>query len=657
MNEWGRDDRAGYWPRRGPQATIGAILIALAVTVGAVMLQPRTPLQQYYLTAYIGSAIGARIHILPPMKYTLIRVTGKGAGKLALDSDVEPAGTEFTLSAEARAARFTGLDISRQRRDAASVHDLLETWIYGHSLGGLLLWPSLLGCIVLAGALVVAIPADKQRARDRRQGRRLKGPELVNPEQFTKLVRGDGIVLPQTRAGWLGIGRDRDAPPVILPRAADTNHILITGGTGSGKTVLIDEILEQADRNGETCVVYDPGGHFIKKFWRHERGDVHLNPSHVGCPYWPIGAEVQNETEALGIATALFPSRPHESNPFFTDSARAIVAHLLEYRPSVYELVGYLSNRHHLVKLLEARPGTIDNATLQDIMEEDAPAQKSGVMAALNLAAQSLKLCPRDQEFGVWSAYSWAQQRRGWVFLTNTSTTRARLVQLQSLWLDMIIMRLMEGHLGSHPVKIIADELPTLNRLPAMPTVLFEGRKSNISVVLGFQGDKQLEARYGPEYETMIAMCSTQIILKQNDGRAAKRASESIGEQEVDRLVESHQDGVFRAKSSSFSLQRQREPLVMASELSGLKNLRGYLKYGNLVTRLRFRYRERPDRCEGIIPKPALPAREVPDLTAAAPKIGPNPKPKKGGGRARFTTASQKQQPVLDISDPVHEEV
>jgi Type IV secretion-system coupling protein DNA-binding domain len=186
-------------------------------------------------------------------------------------------------------------------------------------------------------------------------------------------------------------------------------------------------------------------------------------------------------------------------------------------------------------------------------------------------------------------------------------------------------MRLMEGHLGSHPVKLIVDELPTLNRLPAIPTALFEARKANISVVLGFQGDKQLESRYGAEYETMIASCHTAITLKQNDGRAAKRASESIGEQEIDRLVESRQDGLFARKTTSFALTRQREPLVIASELSGLKNLRGFLKYGNLVTRLRFGYTARPDRCVGIVPKPPAPPRLVPDLTDDQGQSRPDP--------------------------------
>ena len=49
------------------------------------------------------------------------------------------------------------------------------------------------GVVMFLVGLVMAIPKDPQRARARRHGRRLKGPELVSAPQFNRRTRADGI--------------------------------------------------------------------------------------------------------------------------------------------------------------------------------------------------------------------------------------------------------------------------------------------------------------------------------------------------------------------------------------------------------------------------------------------------------------------------------
>jgi hypothetical protein len=50
------------------------------------------------------------------------------------------------------------------------------------------------------------------------------------------------------------------------------------------------------------------------------------------------------------------------------------------------------------------------------------------------------------------------------------------------------------------------------------------------------------------------------------------------------------------------------EPLVMDSEITGLHNLRGFLKVGNLVVRLAIPYIKPSRRAEDFVPRPQ-PAR------------------------------------------------
>ncbi len=170
------------------------------------------------------------------------------------------------------------------------------------------------------------------------------------------------------------------------------------------------------------------------------------------------------------------------------------------------------------------------------------------MLASLNMVADTLKLLPRESETTRrWSAASWARDRRGWLFLTSTPETRTRLVPLTSLWLDMLVLRLMNrGQPGHRPVWFVLDELASLQRLPQLHTAVTENRKSNNPVVLGFQGRSQLETRYGHDAEAMLSQPATKIFLRTSEPHAAKWISDTIGEVEIERMRESRSKGQVR---------------------------------------------------------------------------------------------------------------
>jgi hypothetical protein len=136
------------------------------------------------------------------------------------------------------------------------------------------------------------------------------------------------------------------------------------------------------------------------------------------------------------------------------------------------------------------------------------------------------------------------------------------------------------------PVWFVIDELASLQRLPQLHTAITENRKSQNPVILGFQGRSQMQARYGEDAEAMLSQPATKIFLRTTEPRAAKWVSEAIGEIEIERLRETHYEGSRAGRN--FSLDRQTEPLVLPSEVSGLDDLRGFLKYGNHVARFSF---------------------------------------------------------------------
>ena len=202
------------------------------------------------------------------------------------------------------------------------------------------------------------------------------------------------------------------------------------------------------------------------------------------------------------------------------------------------------------------------------------------------MVADALHLLPLEhQARGRWSAAAWADTRQGWLFLTCAPGTRERLRPLFSLWLDTLILRLMDPPTPSpRRVWFVLDELQSLQRLPQLHTAVTENRKFGNPLVLGFQGRSDLEDLYGRQAETMLAQPATKIFLRTNEAHGAQWVADTIGNIEVERLTESRSKG--RGRDQSYGLERRVEPLVMASEMTGLPTCHAYFKQGNLVVRL-----------------------------------------------------------------------
>jgi type IV secretory pathway TraG/TraD family ATPase VirD4 len=576
---WGRLETAGQWPHPRPVWTLAMLVIALisAAAIQAYDCTIRwTPLQRWYVSAYLRSGLIAGLGFTGVGQYRLLHVLEGTHDRLALDDEVAPApavaGMPFRLTDAAIRTGDRALVWHDVRARHQSIHAFLRHWVYRDQLvSDLVRFAAWSAFLVFAAGTVIAIPMDLARARARRHGRRLKGPELVSVSHFNRRFRADGVGFRQARARgqtcWLRI-----------PRAIESSHVLIMGDSGTGKSVLIRQLLEQIQARGESAIVYDPALEYTGQFYAPDRGDVILNPLDARSPFWSPGDEWRHAAETLTLATSLFPDRHHE-NTFFTEGPRRIFAYLLTLRPTPEELAFWLCHEDELDRRVR---GTAYAA----MIDRQAPAQRSGVLASLNMVADTLQLLPPERDTTRrWSAAAWATSRTGWLFLTSTPETRPRLVPLISLWLDTLVLRLM--HQGQpHPRRtwFILDELASLQRLPQLHTAITENRKSNNPVVLGFQGRSQLETRYGHDAEAMLSQPATKIFLRTSEPRAAQWIADAIGNIEIERLRESRSHG--RGGQQTYGLERQVEPLVMASEISGLPALRGYLKVGNLVVQL-----------------------------------------------------------------------
>ncbi len=596
--QWGRKETI-IFPPHSPIYTYGAIFFSLILTCIFVYLRfgyGQTPLQQFYTPIYAKSAAGGALN--KKNKYQLLSVgDGVKVARLATEADVQegmtaaPNGKHIPLALSHQAGS-QGLRVlyggPEQTFLDAPFHAYLRTAIFGgDQLRSIYTLPVLFGFLSLLAQLPFAIRKNIRRRKELKYGRRLKGPVLLTPKEFNRTVNGDGIGFVTTEAKQM----------MRIPLQAEAQHIELMGDTGAGKTTLIMQVLRQIQSRGHSAIVYDPACEFIRRFYDPKRGDLVLNPLDERCPYWGPSEELRRKAEAKAIAASLYQPTSDKKGEFFTETPQKIFAHLLTFGPNPQQLVAWLSNPAEIDQ-------RVQGTEMAAMIAKGAQQQRNGVLASLGLVADSLRMLPTKEQAKnkTWSATEWAVERKGWIFITSSATEREALRPLHSLWIDLLVMRLLTAPQENQtPVWFVLDELASLQRLPQLHTAITENRKSKNPLVLGFQGKAQLEVIYGHLAEVMLSQPATKIFLKTTEPKAAEWVSNAIGKIEIERMKETHFDGSRSGKN--FTVDRQVEPLVMDSEISGLENRHAFLKLGNNVVRFHFEYMDIQQTTPGFVPR------------------------------------------------------
>jgi len=639
MAEWGRKEYSKAWPSRRPVWTWTAIFVSLLFFAGMLTLeyeQSWTAAERLYLSDYMKSGARGKASATAASKYTLLEaVVGKGQ-RLVMGDEIEQVPSldgrpGYRLTDEGVKDGIVRLTWVPGTFNDRGLHRVMSEAVYaGHESWDFYQKPVYLSLAFFVLALFVAVPKDRARRMLYKHGRRLRGPELVTTAEFneklgkSKALRvhlPDGVSFINEEIGWWDKTFHKNLSRwARVPRDREAMHFLIVGDSGTGKSAAIRQLLSQIWERGESAIVYDPAMEYLPQFYNEARGDVILNPMDARCPFWSPGDEVPHEAEALTLAASLFPDQGRE-NRFFVEAPRKIFAHLLNLKPTPQELTYWMSNAEEIDKRVE---GT----ELAAMIDKGAANQRSGVLGSLNMVADAFKLLPKESETKRrWNTVEWAKERKGWVFLTSKATMRERMRPLVSLWLDLLVLRLMNEESSKRKTWFVLDELASLQRLPQLTTAVTENRKSNNPMVLGFQGKAQVEALYGHVAEAMLSQPATKIFLKTSEPHASEWISKAIGEVEIERFRETRTHGQFPVgrKSESEARDITREPLVMASEVAGLDPLHGYLKHGNLVLRMRFPYLELQGHAEKYIERKVTTAAPSPIVATPAPVAAPQP--------------------------------
>ena len=610
--EWGRNKYAGVWPNRHAAWTWSALFLALVSMVAICAYRYTktwTPLQRFYLKTYIRSGLRSVTSFAKSDRYQMLTVVMKKGSHLAAEGEVTEAKTasgETTLALTDDAVKIGDLRLELQHVEINSgkLHELLGHSFYQDQTIMDFLRPALWGgLVVFFVCLAVAIPKDAARARERREGRRLKGPELVTPRVFNRRNRSNGVGFELTEKTFLqklfGI-----VPRVSLPLAIEPNHILIMGDTGTGKSALIRRILQQIEERGETAIVYDPALDYTPEFYTTRARRRHSQSAQTQrMPYWSPGDELRHEAEALTFATSLVP-RPPQREPILrrgtTENLRAPADLSADARAA--GLVDVPRRRD--------RPASERHAVRGDDRPAGAAAAKRRAGLAQHGCRRSETACRRKRRrSGRWSARGMVEAPHGLaVPHEHAGDARSGSCRSRVCGSTRLVLRLMNQ--GQHESASRCGSFWTnspacsgcrscIRRSPrtANRTIRWCSASKDAASSRRATGMKPRRCCRSPPRRSSCARASR---TRRNGSRTPSANRDRADAREpFERAVRQAQQN-----TKSYNLERQVEPLVMASEISGLENLHGYLKSGNLVVRMSFPFIELPAKQPKFIERP-----------------------------------------------------
>ncbi len=383
---------------------------------------------------------------------------------------------------------------------------------------------------------------------------------------------------------------------VTIPKQIEASHFLMLGGPGTGKSTAISDMLETIRKRGQRAIVYDSTGEFLAKFYKD--GDTILNPLDARSADWVPWSDADCRADYEQIAAAIIPD--DEKQPFFPQSARALLVSLLEHTDSIEELTRMIMGA--------------DSDELMNIVKSKGMAGLIGsgqTFANSRASMTAPTTCLRYLKGGAnrFSIKEWVadEDNNSWLFLTSRANQRAVLRPLLSLWIDIAVtgVMLLKPNMDRR-VWMIVDELPSLQKMPKISMAMAECRQFGLATLVGVQSISQLRETYGRDgADALLGLPQTQMILRLPEPEAAGWASKAIGDRHIIRKIE-NESASGSGGSTGTSQQHATEPAILPSQIQGLPNFEGFLKYpssgGVVVTRIKLRRTDRPDIAPNYVP-------------------------------------------------------
>lgn len=353
-----------------------------------------------------------------------------------------------------------------------------------------------------------------------------------------------------------------------------TEHFLVAGTTGSGKTVLINMLMKSALQHGppRRAVLYDSKQELaplLDGMGLRSRTRL-LHPYDTRSCAWDMARDITGPLSARQMATILVPeeSGARENSAFFTDAVRDLLTGVflafircmpnkeawtfrdvvltMLYEPYLRAILG-IGKDHNLPmlsRLYNSYVGGADRRTWANIRATISTkiSVYESIAAVWHRAMTQADRPEAERRFSIteWlDDTNWKNADfRPILVLGNDEAARTALDAVNAALFkrltELIISRREqtrdEQRSGQNQTWVFLDEVREAGRLDGLSRLLTKGRSKGVCAVLGFQDIDGLRAVYGKEIAHEITgQCNTIAILKMNSPSTADWGAEQFG--------------------------------------------------------------------------------------------------------------------------------
>lgn len=410
----------------------------------------------------------------------------------------------------------------------------------------------------------------------------LSGSTLAESSALQKLLKKQNLASPFNLGG------------VNLRLNTETQHIMICGTTGAGKSTCFYDLLPQIKEHKQRAIIVDTTGEFVSRFYESCK-DILINPFDQRSVGWNPWIDCRSPYHYDELASAFIPDSGHE-NKFWSDSARTVFSEtLIVLSRKNTENIDVLLNLLLEVPLKDLFIA-LKNTPAASLMDPTGDRTAMSIRSHLN-SLKNLRYLSSDKP--AFSVRDWVQKLPEknsdpqWLFIASTPDQRETLKPLMTGLITMAVNSLLSMHPDStRRLWFCIDELTSLNKQEAFPKAMAEIRKFGGCMVVGIQNIPQLQGQYGhAETKSLTSLFNTKVIFRNGDPDSAKHMSQMLGEQEVKEVAEGISFGEHKMRDGvSLNEQKRMKPVVIPHDIMSLNDLEAYLRLpGNLpVTKIKF---------------------------------------------------------------------
>ncbi len=384
-----------------------------------------------------------------------------------------------------------------------------------------------------------------------------------------------------------------------LLKDAEMQHLLLSGTTGTGKSLYMLELMDNIRRRGQRAIVYDIAGTFVQHFYRKEK-DIILNPFDKACPAWNIWQDAKDLADFDAMAASLMPLNSSLSDPFWILASRRLFSNLAEKlrqmkTPYTQLLLDALFSSD-LIQLRQLLKGTAAETYVAPSTEKTT----ASIIATAITYTQVLQYLRPEGNEPLFSIKKWikAEKQDGWIFITSSAEKMEALKPLISVWIDTAARAILSLEPSrERRIWLLIDELASLHKLPSLSLLLSQGRKYGLCAASAFQDIHQIRTIYGiDEAKALLAMYNTHILFRTKCPDTAQWMSYLTGQRESLEQKEGYSYGANTVRDGvSIQSERRQEPLILPTEFLRLNDKEAYmvLPGDEPISQIKLKFRNR----------------------------------------------------------------